>query len=82
MVSLEKNQGFIGVQKSIKTIPVEAKLEANSLQISNEKINGKYVVTGLTYDGVQISNVKFQGKSFVILGETKWRQKKQGQEKN
>ena len=59
MGSLEKNQCFIGVQKTIKKIPIEAKLEDDSLQISNEKIKGKSVVIGLKDDRVQISIVKF-----------------------
>ena len=69
--SLEQNQSFTGVQERIKKIPVEAKLKVDNFQISNEKIKGKSVATGSTYDVVQISTVKFQGKYFVMLGETK-----------
>jgi len=43
--SLDKNQSFTGVQESTKNIPVEAKLKADNLQISNEKIKGKSVTT-------------------------------------
>ena len=56
-------------------------MKDDSLQISNENIKGKYVVTGLKYDGVQISAVKFQGKYFVMLGETKWRPKTRAKNK-
>ena len=47
MGSLEKNQSFTGVQESIKKIHVEAKLKVNNLQISNEKIKVKSIITGL-----------------------------------
>ena len=81
MGSLERNPSFTGVQESIKKIPVEAKLKADNLQISNEQIKGKSVVTGLKDDGIQISTIKFQGKSFVMLGETKWRPKTRAKNK-
>ena len=52
--SLERNPSFTSVQESIKKILVEVKLIADNLQISNEKIRGKSVVTRLKDDGVQI----------------------------
>ena len=75
MGSLERNQSFIGVQERIKNILVEAKLKVDNLQFSNENIKGKSVATASKYDGVQISTIKFQGKYFVMLGETKGRPK-------
>ena len=78
---LERNRSFTHVQERIKKIPIEAKLKADNLQISNEKIKGKSVVTGLKDDGVKISTVKFQGKYFVMLGERKWRPKTRAKNK-
>ena len=35
-------------------------------------MKGKSVLARLKYDGAQIATVKFQGKYFVMLRETKW----------
>ena len=43
-------------------VPVPAKSKADNVQISNEKFKGKSVVTGLKFDVVQLSGVKFQRK--------------------
>ena len=45
--SLEKNQSFTDVQEDITEVPVLSKLKANSVQITNEKLKGKSVVTRL-----------------------------------
>ena len=64
-------------------VPVPAKLKADNLKIPNEKFKEKFVVTGLKVDTVQISAVKFLGKSFVMLGEigTRWRPKTRAKNK-
>ena len=67
--SLEQNQSFRGVQENITEVPIPVKLKADNLQIPNTNIKGKYVVAELKDETVQISSVKFQGKSFVMLGE-------------
>ena len=53
------------------------------MQIPNEKFKGKSVVTRLKVDDVQLSAVKFQGKAFVMLGETgtRWRPKTRAKNK-
>ena len=58
-------------------------MKVDSVQITNENLKGKLVVMGLKVDCVQFSAVKFQGKSFVMLGETKtrWRPKTRAEQK-
>ena len=75
--SLEWNQSFTSVQENIIEVLVQVKWKAGNLQISNEKFKGKSIVIGLKVDGVQLLAVKLQGKSFVMLEETKtrWRPK-------
>ena len=51
------------------------------MKIPNKKLKGKFVVAELKDETVQISSVKFQGKSFVMLGETKWRPKTRAKNK-
>ena len=50
---LESNQSFTDVQEDITEVPVQVKLKADNLQITNEKLKGKYVVTGLKVNGVK-----------------------------
>ena len=43
-------------------VPIPTKSKADNVQISNEKFKGKYVVTVLKVDVVQLSAIKFQRK--------------------
>ena len=72
--SLEQNQSFIGIQEYIMEFPVPDKLKADNLQSSNEKSKEDSLITGLKGEIVKLSAIKYQGKSFVILGgvETRW----------
>ena len=45
------------------------------MQIPNKKLKGKSVVAELKDETVQISSVKFQEKSLVMLAGSNWRPK-------
>ena len=53
------------------------KRKADNIHSSNEKSKEDSVAAGLKGETVQLSAVKYQGKSFVMLGgvETRWRTK-------
>ena len=51
-ISLERNQSFTDVQQDITQVPVPSKLKVDSVQITNEKLKGKFVVTRLKVYGV------------------------------
>ena len=57
--------------------PILDKLKADNIQSSNENSKEELVVVGLKGETRQLSAVKYQGKSFVILGgaKTRWRTK-------
>ena len=44
------------------------KLKADNLQSSNENSKEESIIAGLKGEIVQLSAVKYQGKSFVMLG--------------
>ena len=48
--------------------PVLDKLKIDNLQSSNEKSNEELVMAGFKGEVVQLSTLKYQGKSFVMLG--------------
>ena len=50
------------------TFPVPEKLKVDNLQSSNEKCNEELVMAGFKGEDVQILAIKYQGKSFVMLG--------------
>ena len=80
--SLEQNQSFTHIQEDIMEFLVPNKLKANNLQSSNEKSKEESFTAGLKCEMVQLSAVKYQGKSLVVLrgAEARWRPKKR--EKN
>ena len=63
--------------------PVTYKLKAYNPQSSNEKSKEDSFAAGLKCEMVQLSTVKYQGKSFVMLGgaETRWRPKTRAKKK-
>ena len=48
--------------------PIPEKLKVDNLQSSNEKSNEELVMAGFKGEVVQLSTVKYQGKSFAMLG--------------
>ena len=75
--TLEKNNISTSIQEEIVEVHVPNKLKIDTLHSSNEKTNEELVMSGFRSDVVQFSNVKYQGKYFVILGGTRmtWRLK-------
>ena len=76
-IPLEHNQNIMEVQESILEFPVIDNLKADNPQSSGEKSKEESFAAGLKCEMVQLSAVKYQGKSLVILGgaETRWRPK-------
>ena len=74
---MEQNQSFIGIHKDIMEFPILDKLKVDNLQSSNEKSEEDSVATWLKGEIIKLSAVKYQAKSFVMLGgaETRWRPK-------
>ena len=72
--SVEHDQDFTDIQENIVDIFVPAKIEAKNIQIPSKKLKGKSVVE-LKNEGVQISSIKFCGKSYAMIGESNWRPK-------
>ena len=62
MNTLEQNQSFTNIKEGMTEVPVPVKSKADNVQISNEKLKGKSVVTRLKVDVVQLLVVKFQRK--------------------
>ena len=63
--------------------PIPDKLKADNLQSSNEKSKEDSVPVGLKGEIVQLSAVKYQDKSFIMLGgaKTRWRPKTRAKNK-
>ena len=55
-------------------VSIPAKMESEDIQVPSDKTNGKSMV-GFKKEGVLISSLKFQGKSYAMLGESTWRPK-------
>ena len=55
-------------------VSTPAKMELEDIQVLSEKTKEKSMV-GFKKEGVLISSVKFQGKSYAMLGESNWRPK-------
>ena len=53
---------------------VPEKMKVDNVQSSNEKSNEELVMEGFKGEALQISAIKYQGKSFVMLGgaEMRW----------
>ena len=57
-----------------------AKLEVENIQIPSKNLKGKSVVE-LKNEIIQISSIKFRGKSYAMIGESNWRPKKRAKNK-
>ena len=55
-------------------VSIPTKMESEDIQVPSEKTKGNSMV-GFRKEGVLISSVKFQGKSYAMLGESNWRPK-------
>ena len=64
-------------------VPIPYKLKIDTLQSSNEKNNEELVMSGFRGEAIQFSIVKYQGKSFVMLGGAgmSWRPKTRAKNK-
>ena len=82
-ITLEKNLISRSIQEEIMEFPIADKLKVDNLQSLNEKSNEELVMAGFKGDVVQISAIKYQGKSFVMLGgvEMRWRPKTRAKNK-
>ena len=56
-------------------VSILAEMESEDIQVPSEKTKGKSMV-GFKKERVLISSVKFQGRSYAMLGESTWRPKK------
>ena len=66
--SVEHDQDFTDIQENIAEVFVPAKLEAENIQIPSKKLKGKSMVV-LKYEAMEISSIKFRGKSSAMIGE-------------
>ena len=72
--SVEHDQDFTDIQENIADVFVPAKFEAENIQIPSKKLKRKSVVEQKN-EGVQISSIKFRGKSYAMIGKSNWRPK-------
>ena len=62
------------IQGNMTEVSIPAKMELEDIQVPSEKTKENSMV-GFKKEGVLISNVKFQGRSYAMLGESIWRPK-------
>ena len=72
--SVENDQDFTDIQENIADVFVPSKLEVENIQIPSKKLKGRSLVE-IKNEGVQISSIKFRGKSYAMIGESNWRPK-------
>ena len=72
--SVNLDQDINTIHENMANVSIPAKMELEDIQVPNEKTKGKSMV-GFKKEGVLISHVKFQGKSYAMLGESIWRPK-------
>ena len=65
---IEHDKDFTDIQENIAYVFVPSNLEAENIQIPSKKLKGKLVVE-IKNEGVQISSIKFLGKSYAMIGE-------------
>ena len=63
-ITLEQNQVSTSIQEEIMDFSVPEKMKVDNVQSSNEKSNEELVMAGFKGEVVQLSTVKYQGKSF------------------
>ena len=56
------------IQGNMTEVSIPSKMESEEIQVPSEKTKGNSMV-GFKKEGLLISTVKFQGKSYAMLGE-------------
>ena len=72
--SINLDQDMNNIQENMVDVSIPTKMESEDIQVPNDKTKGKYMV-GFKKEGVLISSVKFQGRSFAMLSDSTWRPK-------